>query len=100
MTDPQASGPLVGVRIIELAGIGPAQHGVMLLADLGADVIRVDRPESGPPLPDGVGAGSILDRGRRSIVLDLKREEDVGVAQRLMDSADVAIDPYRPGVAE
>jgi alpha-methylacyl-CoA racemase len=99
-TSPSPSGPLRGVRIIELAGIGPAQHGVMLLADLGADVIRVDRPESGPPLADEVRAGEILNRGRRSIVLDLKREDDIGVAQALMDSADVAIDPYRPGVAE
>ena len=99
-TPPSPSGPLHGVRIIELAGIGPAQHGVMLLADLGADVIRVDRPESGPPAADEVRAGEILNRGRRSIVLDLKREDDVGIAQRLMDSADVVIDPYRPGVAE
>jgi alpha-methylacyl-CoA racemase len=99
-TSPLPSGPLQGVRIIELAGIGPAQHGVMLLADLGADVIRVDRPESGPPAADEVRAGEILNRGRRSIVLDLKREDDIAVAQRLMDSADVVIDPYRPGVAE
>ena len=90
---PSASGPLCGVRIIELAGIGPAQHGVMLLADLGADVIRVDRPESGPPVADDVRLGGILNRGRRSIVLDLKREDDVRVARRLLDSADVAIDP-------
>jgi alpha-methylacyl-CoA racemase len=99
-TPHSASGPLGGVRVVELAGIGPAQHGVMLLADLGADVIRVDRPESGPPVADDVRAGAILDRGRRSIVLDLKREDDVEVARRLLDSADVAIDPYRPGVAE
>jgi len=55
---------------------------------------------SGPPPADEVRSGAILDRGRRSIVLDLKRDADVHVACRLLDSADVAIDPYRPGVAE
>ena len=99
-TPDSPSGPLRGVRIVELAGIGPAQHGVMLLADLGADVIRIDRPQDGPPPADEVRSGAILDRGRRSIVLDLKRDADVHVACRLLDSADVAIDPYRPGVAE
>jgi alpha-methylacyl-CoA racemase len=86
--------PLSGVRIIELAGIGPAQHGAMLLADLGADVVRVDRPSAaGTP-------GGVLDRGRRSIALDLKDADGLETARALIAEADVLIDPYRPGVLE
>ena len=97
MNDELLQGPLRGVRVIELAGIGPVQHGAMLLADLGADIIRVDRPVAGEA-PDP--AGEILNRGRRSIALDLKLPGDVEVAWRLLATADVLLDPYRPGVAE
>jgi alpha-methylacyl-CoA racemase len=89
--------PLHGVRIVELAGIGPSQHGAMLLGDLGADVVRIDRPPTGPQ-PDP--SGEVLNRGRRSIALDLKHPPDLDVARRLIDGADVVLDPYRPGVAE
>ena len=95
--DGEATGPLRGVRIVELAGIGPVQHGAMLLADLGADIIRVDRP---PVAPAPEATGEILNRGRRSIALNLKDPEDLDVVCRLLDSADVLLDPYRPGVAE
>ena len=90
-------GPLAGIRVVELAGIGPSQYGGMLLSDLGADVIRVDRPGR---RPESETVGEILNRGRRSITLDLKDLADLDVAHRLLDSADVAIDPYRPGVVE
>lgn len=91
------TGPLSGLRVVELAGIGPAQYGCMLLADLGADVVRVDRP-----LPPGheEPPSDVLSRGRRSIALDLKRPEDLVVGRALADRADVLVDPYRPGVAD
>lgn len=78
---------------MELAGIGPAQHGAMLLADLGADIIRVDRPGT-------AGSRSVLDRGRRSIGIDLKDRSERDTALALIASGDVLIDPYRPGVLE
>lgn len=90
-------GPLRGVRVIELAGIGPVQLGAMLLADLGADIVRIDRPVPGEA-PDTTG--EILNRGRRSIALDLKDPSDLDLVWRLLDGADVLLDPYRPGVAE
>jgi alpha-methylacyl-CoA racemase len=79
--------------VIELAGIGPAQHGAMLLSDLGADVIRIDRRGS-------TGSQGVLDRGRRSVALDLKQASDCDCAMRLIGLADVLIDPYRPGALE
>jgi alpha-methylacyl-CoA racemase len=89
--------PLSGVRIIELAGIGPAPYGVMLLADLGADVIRIDRAGDQPEL----SAWTLtLSRGRRSIALDLKRPEAVDVLLDLVRTSDVLVESYRPGVAE
>ena len=92
-------GPFHGIRVVELAGLGPSQHGVMLLADLGADVVRVDRPaESGADRD--AARRTLLNRGRRSIALDLKDGADREVALRLADGADVLVDPYRPGVLE
>lgn len=91
-------GPLAGVRIIELAGLGAAPYGVMLLADLGADVVRIDRPgaERDPAVLSHVGVW----RGRRSIVLDLKHEDAAGVLGRLLADADVLIEGFRPGAME
>lgn len=93
-------GPLAGVRVIELGGLGPGPFGTMLLADLGADVVRIDRP----PESDGVAprdpAGAVMERGKRSIALDLKDPASLESARALIDGADVLIDPYRPGVAE
>jgi alpha-methylacyl-CoA racemase len=91
------TGTLDGIRVIELAGIGPGPFGGMLLADQGADVITIDRPGGGNALDT---SSRVLARGRRSIVLDLKEPGDHAVALALIDSADVVIDPFRPGVAE
>jgi alpha-methylacyl-CoA racemase len=94
------SGPLTGLRVIELAGIGPAQLGCMLLADLGADVVRVDRAGDVPrTAPDGP-AFDLLARGRRSIGVDLKAPEGVALVLDLVAGADVLVDPFRPGVCE
>lgn len=89
--------PLSGVKIVELAGIGPAPYGVMLLADLGAEVIRIDRAGDQSEL----SAWTLtLSRGRRSIALNLKRPEAVEVLLDLVRAADVLVESYRPGVAE
>jgi alpha-methylacyl-CoA racemase len=93
-------GPLLGVRVVELAGLGPGPFGAMLLADLGAEVIRIDRPSAlAQPLTGGTDS-QVMGRGKRSIALDLKAPEQLDVARRLIDDADVLVDPYRPGVAE
>jgi alpha-methylacyl-CoA racemase len=95
-------GPLQGLRVIELAGIGPAPHAAMVLADLGADVVRVERPGGTPPLPHRPGAGDAdhTRRGRRSIALDLKDPADRDRLLALADRADVLIEGLRPGVTE
>jgi len=90
-------GPLSGLSVVELAGIGPAPYAAMLLADMGADVVRVDRPDG--PAPE-YPPNPVLDRGRRSIALDLKAPEGVELFMRLVARADVLVESYRPGVAE
>lgn len=93
-------GALGGVRVIELAGIGPSQLGAMILSDLGADIVRIDKVADVPgDMPDGP-CREVLSRGRRSIALDLKHERARRIALRLIADADVLIDPYRPGVLE
>ncbi len=93
-------GPLAGVRVVELAGIGPAPFAAMLLADLGADVIRIDRPgESALPVPLPPEA-DLLRRGRPSVALDLKHPEGLATTLALVERADVLVEGYRPGVAE
>ncbi|MFJ7290719.1 CaiB/BaiF CoA transferase family protein [Streptomyces collinus] len=91
-------GPLSGVRVVELAGIGPGPFAAMLLADLGADVVRVDRP-GGPGLAIDP-ACDVTNRNKRSVVVDLKApdgpEQVLGLAAR----ADILVEGYRPGVAE
>ncbi len=94
------SGPLSGVRVVELAGIGPAQLGAMLLADLGAEVTRVDRPASVPRQPPSESSRELLARGRRSLAVDLKSDQGVEIVHLLLERADVLLDPYRPGVTE
>lgn len=89
-----ASGPLVGVRVIEFAGIGPGPFCGMLLADLGADVVRIDRP-SGKP-----GGDFLMQRGKRTVELDLKSPEGVATAFDLLAQADALIEGFRPGVME
>jgi alpha-methylacyl-CoA racemase len=90
------TGPLVGARVIELAGLGPGPFAAMLLADLGADVVRVDRP--GPPSDDA--RAYVMHRGRRSIAVDLKDPRGREVVLRLIDDADALIEGHRPGVME
>jgi alpha-methylacyl-CoA racemase len=95
-----SSGPLAGVRVVELAGIGPAPFAAMLLADLGADVIRIDRPgEPSLPVPLPPQA-DLLRRGRPSVSLDLKHPDGLATALTLVERADVLLEGYRPGVAE
>ncbi len=93
-------GPLEGIKIIELAGIGPGPFAAMLLADMGAEVIRIDRPKrDGPgiPLPDRV---NVLNRGRRSVAVDLKSPEGIEVVLKLVEKADALLEGFRPGVTE
>jgi len=92
-------GALDGVKVIELAGIGPGPLAGMILADMGADVLRIDRADAQPVTP-GDPALDVLSRGRRSVVLDLKRPEGIEVLLRLVDRADVLIEGFRPGVVE
>jgi alpha-methylacyl-CoA racemase len=91
------SGPLTGVTVVELAGIGPGPFAGMVLADLGATVVRVERP-GGNPIA-GMGHDALF-RSRRSIAVDLKSPEGVEVVLRLVASADVLIEGNRPGVTE
>lgn len=89
-------GPLNGVKIIELAGIGPAPFCGMMLSDMGADVIRIDREGIDPPL----GRNGALSRGRRSIIVDLKKPAGIELVLRLVEKSDALIEGYRPGVME
>lgn len=90
---------LDGVRVIELAGIGPTPFCGMMLADHGAEVIRIDRPGGSDPLAQDPRRDVLL-RSRRSITLDLKRPEAVEIVARLAETADGLIEGFRPGVAE
>jgi alpha-methylacyl-CoA racemase len=93
-------GPLQGVRVIELAGLGPAPFCGMLLADMGADVVRIDRKSGGGAAVAIDPAKDILNRGRRSIAMDLKSADAVEVVLRLVERADIFIEGFRPGVTE
>src|ERR1700744_3376599 len=90
------SGPLTGLKVIELAGIGPAPFCAMMLGDMGAEVIRIER--SGSTANDA-GRDPLL-RNRRSVSLNLKHREAVATALTLIETADVLIEGFRPGVAE
>jgi len=93
-------GPLQGVQVVEFAGLGPGPFCGMMLADAGADVVRIERPR---PLGDGVSRlvlNPVLDRGKRSIALDLREEADREVVRRLLARADVLTEGFRPGVME
>ncbi|GAB3198670.1 CaiB/BaiF CoA-transferase family protein [Nocardioides hungaricus] len=94
----RGTGPLRGVKVVEIAGIGPGPHACMILADLGADVIRIERP-GGQALAGG-GPQMLLNRGRPSVVLDLKNEAAVETVLQLVETADVLVEGMRPGVAE
>src|SRR4051794_9335704 len=96
-------GPLEGVRIVELAGIGPAPFCAMLLSDMGAEVIRVDRAAN---VGRDIGREGedprfgLLQRGRRNIAVDLKNSDAVAAVLRLIERADALIEGFRPGVME
>jgi alpha-methylacyl-CoA racemase len=92
------AGPLSGLRVVELAGIGPGPHAAMVLADLGADVARVERPQPGFD-PTGQHPDHLL-RNRRSVAADLKTAEGHELVLRLVAKADVLLEGFRPGVAE
>jgi alpha-methylacyl-CoA racemase len=89
-------GPLNGYTVIELAGIGPGPMGGMMLADMGADLIRIDRAGGMDPRLSEMVSG----RGKKSVVLNLKDPEGVETFLRMVENADVVIDPFRPGVCE
>ena len=99
-----ASGPLAGIRVVELPNIGPVQFAGMLLSDLGAEVLRVDRAEHVATGRTVSGAGaspySVIDRGRRSVGVDLKHPRGAEVVLGLCERADVLLEGFRPGVAE
>ncbi len=88
-------GPLSGIRIVEFAGIGPGPFAAMLLSDMGADIIRIDRKGGRSP-----GRGEVTYRGRAAVALDMKKPEAVEAALKLIDGADGLIEGFRPGVME
>ena len=91
-----ASGPLVGVRVVEFAGIGPGPFCGMLLSDMGADVVRINR--KGAPMPSV--PVDIAARGRTALELDLKTPDDLALCLAAIDRADVLMEGFRPGVME
>ncbi len=88
------AGPLLGLKVLEFAGIGPAPFCAMLLADMGADVLRIDRPGA------TASAYDVTRRGRQSIVLNLRDESEIDTALKLVSAADILIEGFRPGVME
>lgn len=96
----ESTGPLAGLRVLELVGQGPGPFGAMILADLGADVVSIDRPDVAARVDTSRRATNPLTRGKRSIALDLKRASDTDTFMSLVEHADVVVDPFRPGVCE
>ncbi len=96
-TGPAASTPLFGIRVIEFAGLGPAPYAGMLLADLGADILRIERAHGSQLF---AVQNAPVDRGRRSLALDLKKMDAVDLSLRIVEKADVLIEGFRPGVME
>ncbi|MFC4909801.1 CaiB/BaiF CoA transferase family protein [Actinomadura gamaensis] len=93
-------GPLAGVRVVELAGIGPGPFAAMLLADLGADVIRVDRAAAARKGGGATGGTDFTNRGKRSIAVDLKSDKGRELVLRMVEKSDVLLEGFRPGVTE
>ena len=98
-TTASGRGPLTGLRVVELGGLGPAPFAAMYLADLGADVVRIDRAGAGFEMPIDPRLDT-LQRGKTRVLLDLKQDADRTVALALVDAADVLIESYRPGAAD
>ncbi len=93
-------GPLNGYRIIEIAGIGPGPFAAMMLADMGADVLRIDRAQSVAGADPTTPSLDLLNRGRRSVGVDLKHPDGVATVLRLVERSDALVEGFRPGVAE
>lgn len=91
------TGPLSDLRVVEIAGLGPTPFAAMWLADMGAEVVRIERPGLNPLIPQKV---DVLNRGRGFVALDLKSETDQAKARALIDRADMLIEGMRPGVME
>jgi alpha-methylacyl-CoA racemase len=100
MTAVGSQGPLAGVRIVEIAGIGPAPFCCMLLADLGADLIRIDRPSAAGPGAALAAGDRALARGRPSVTVNLKTPRGLAFVRTLLQSADGVVEGFRPGVME
>ncbi|MES2757648.1 MAG: CaiB/BaiF CoA-transferase family protein [Pseudomonadota bacterium] len=97
------AGPLAGIRVVEMVGLGPCPFAAMMLADMGAEVIRIDRktpPGADNPFPMLGTKYDVMARGRRSLALDLKQPAAKEVVLRLLDQADVVLEGFRPGVME
>ncbi|HUY63150.1 MAG TPA: CaiB/BaiF CoA-transferase family protein [Acidimicrobiales bacterium] len=94
------TGPLAGLRVVELAGIGPGPYTAMLLADAGADVLRIDRASGRPASPPSGGHWDLLNRSRRSVAVNLKHPDGVALVLDLVAEADALVEGWRPGVAE
>ena len=90
-----AQGPLTGLRVVEFAGLGPAPFCGMLLSDLGADVVRIDRKDARPAAPH-----QVTQRGRRSLALDLKNKDSIALCLDLFERAEIVFEGFRPGVME
>jgi len=100
VSKPQPTGPLAGLRVIEIAGIGPGPFCAMMLSDMGAEVVRIDRPSLPDPGLDIPTPCDVTKRGRRSLVLDLKSAEGAAAVRRMAGRADALIEGFRPGVME
>jgi alpha-methylacyl-CoA racemase len=97
------AGPLAGIRVVEMVGLGPCPFAAMMLADMGAEVIRIDRkaaPSAANPFPMLGTKFDVLARGRRSLALDLKQPAAQQIVLQLLESADVLLEGFRPGVME
>ena len=92
--------PLDGINVIEMAGLAPSPYCGMLLSDFGADVIIVDRLTKGAPEIPYIMKKSPFDRGKRSMRVNLKSEGGIEIVNRMIQKADVLVEPYRPGVME
>jgi len=92
--------PLEGIKVIEMAGLAPSPYCGMLLSDFGADVVIVDRLSKGAPEIPNIMAKNPFDRGKRSIRVNLKTDQGIGIVRKMISSSDVLLEPYRPGVME
>jgi alpha-methylacyl-CoA racemase len=100
MAGGHGSGPLSGLRVLEIGGLGPGPFAGMTLADMGAEVVRIERPAAGPGIFPGDPTEDVLNRGKRSVALDLKRPGAVEAVLAMAERADVLIEGFRPGTME